>query len=127
MSEALAGWYPDPEGRGQRYFDGTRWTEHRSAGLTERQRADILDRAIISAHCRVLNRSATAASVVMGQPVNHVVHVLLTLFLCGLWAPVWLFIAATNGEKYFTVTVDEYGTVQWISAGGKLMDSGRAQ
>jgi hypothetical protein len=24
------GWYPDPEGPGQRYFDGTRWTEHRS-------------------------------------------------------------------------------------------------
>ena len=79
-----AGWYPDPEGRGQRYFDGTRWTEHHSTGLTERQRADILDRAIISAHCRVQNRSATAASVVVGQPVNHVVHVLLTLFL---WSP----------------------------------------
>jgi hypothetical protein len=24
------GWYPDPEGHGQRYFDGTQWTEHRS-------------------------------------------------------------------------------------------------
>jgi hypothetical protein len=24
------GWYPDPEGPGQRYFDGTQWTEHRS-------------------------------------------------------------------------------------------------
>ena len=24
------GWYPDPEGSGLRYFDGTRWTEHRS-------------------------------------------------------------------------------------------------
>jgi hypothetical protein len=23
-----AGWYPDPEGEGQRYWDGTRWTEH---------------------------------------------------------------------------------------------------
>jgi hypothetical protein len=27
-----AGWYPDPAGTGgQRYFDGGRWTEHRSA------------------------------------------------------------------------------------------------
>jgi hypothetical protein len=24
------GWYPDPEGNGLRYFDGTQWTEHRS-------------------------------------------------------------------------------------------------
>lgn len=24
------GWYPDPDGPGQRYFDGTEWTEHRS-------------------------------------------------------------------------------------------------
>lgn len=22
------GWYPDPQGRGQRYWDGNRWTEH---------------------------------------------------------------------------------------------------
>jgi Protein of unknown function (DUF2510) len=27
------GWYPDPSGApGQRYFDGTDWTEHRAAG-----------------------------------------------------------------------------------------------
>lgn len=25
------GWYADPEGPGQRYWDGDRWTEHRSA------------------------------------------------------------------------------------------------
>ena len=24
------GWYPDPDGHGLRYFDGTEWTEHRS-------------------------------------------------------------------------------------------------
>jgi hypothetical protein len=23
-----AGWYPDPQGEGQRYWDGTKWTEH---------------------------------------------------------------------------------------------------
>lgn len=25
-----AGWYPDPSGHGQRYFDGISWTEHRA-------------------------------------------------------------------------------------------------
>lgn len=30
-SSVPAGWYPDPGGgSGQRYFDGTQWTEHRS-------------------------------------------------------------------------------------------------
>ena len=26
----LAGWYPNPEGNGQRYWDGRAWTEHRA-------------------------------------------------------------------------------------------------
>lgn len=31
MSSTPPGWYPDPSGRaGQRYFDGSRWTEHPS-------------------------------------------------------------------------------------------------
>lgn len=30
---------------------------------------------------------------------NHLVHALVTLFLCGLWAPVWL-IAATSLGPY---------------------------
>jgi hypothetical protein len=25
------GWYPDPNGNGQRYFDGQKWTEHQAA------------------------------------------------------------------------------------------------
>lgn len=29
MGEATPGWYPDPRGQGQRYFDGRQWTEHR--------------------------------------------------------------------------------------------------
>jgi hypothetical protein len=33
MSEAPAGWYPDPEVPGQqRYWDGASWTEHRAPG-----------------------------------------------------------------------------------------------
>jgi hypothetical protein len=28
------GWFPDPSGTGQRYFDGTQWTEHRAAAPT---------------------------------------------------------------------------------------------
>ena len=34
------------------------------------------------------------------QEVNHVLHLIATLFLCGFWLPVWLFLAfATALEK----------------------------
>lgn len=36
------------------------------------------------------------------QGVNHVLHLLLSIFLCGLWFPVWLIIAASSsGDAYF--------------------------
>jgi hypothetical protein len=34
------GWYPDPSGTpGQRYFDGTNWTEHRAATFAPKQQS----------------------------------------------------------------------------------------
>lgn len=36
--------------------------------------------------CRTCGR----ASVFQREAVNHILHLLITLFLCGLWAPVWL-------------------------------------
>jgi lipoprotein LpqH len=33
-----AGWYPDPQGSRQRYWDGTRWTEHRMPAKPTRKR-----------------------------------------------------------------------------------------
>src|SRR5215207_8180857 len=34
MSQAPAGWYPQPDG-GQRYWDGTAWTEHFAPGVQQ--------------------------------------------------------------------------------------------
>ena len=113
-----AGWYPDPSGAiGQRYWDGTVWTNHLHAGLTERERSEILQQAIMGAHVRVLGQNATQASVMSGEPVNHVVHLLATVLLCGLWLPIWIIIAATGGEKHHTVRVDEWGNVTWLRPG----------
>lgn len=30
------------------------------------------------------------------KPVNHVVHLLASVFLCGLWLPIWIFIALSH-------------------------------
>src|SRR5215213_8655634 len=35
------------------------------------------------------------------QGTNHVIHLLVTLFLCGLWIPIWILIAIDAGNKPF--------------------------
>lgn len=43
--------------------------------------------------------------------VNHILHLLLTVFLCGFWLPVWIILAITGGEKRLTIAVDPHGVV----------------
>jgi len=60
---------------------------------------------------RVEARMSTSAVVVTGKRVNHVLHLLLSLFCCGWWIPVWLLLAAFGGERRQTVIVDDYGQI----------------
>lgn len=57
-----------------RYWDGTAWTEH-TAPLV----------------------APPIAKAWEPSKVNHVLHLLLTVFTCGLWGIVWLFIAIGAG------------------------------
>jgi hypothetical protein len=118
-----AGWYPDPSGApGQRYFDGLNWTQQYQAmsvrpGLSDTERSDILDRAVmmaVSRGGRVEYRSQFQATIVWGQPVNNVLHVLLMIFTCFLWAIVWLLVAGSGGERRETLSVDPQGSL-WAS------------
>jgi len=43
--------------------------------------------------------------------VNHILHLLLTVFLCGFWLPVWLLVAVTGGEKRSVLAVDQCGNI----------------
>lgn len=72
-----AGWYPDPVGLGQRYFDGIAWTGHHAP--------------------------APRDHIVVTGP-NHVLHAILTFltfWACGGWGWVWLLIALNN-RKHVT-------------------------
>ena len=77
----------------------------------------MLDQAIMGLAARggrVTARSESTAVVLMGKPVNHVLHLILTILslcCCGIWAPVWLLIAAFGGEHRELLTVDPYGQV----------------
>lgn len=83
--------------------------------LTEKQRTAILDQQLFELARRggrLQARTPTSAVVETGKPVNHVLHLLVSVFMCGLWLPVWLIAAAFGGTWTRTVTVDEYGEVR---------------
>lgn len=60
---------------------------------------------------RIESVAPYSAVIITGQKVNHVLHLLVSVLLCGLWLPVWLLIAVSGGEQRRVLTVDPYGNV----------------
>ena len=132
VAETPPGWYADPDQRGQlRYWDGQGWTDHRqqqgTSGATLPAAAFSTDpktvdeRKVILAQQiqflaaqgrRVESQTDFSAILVRGQPVNHTLHAILTIFTCLVWGIVWAVIAGTGGERREMIAVDEYGNVQ---------------
>ena len=48
---------------------------------------------------QIESRTELSAVLVKGKPVNHVLHLLLSLVTVGLWIPVWIILAIAGGEK----------------------------
>ena len=66
-------WYPDPQIPGVlRYHDGTGWTAHTAPA------------------------AGRPAQPPVKPGVNHAIHLLICLFTCGLWLPVYLIIAGIS-------------------------------
>jgi len=82
--------------------------------LSSQQRNAILDQqlmAMAGQGGRIISRADGWAVVAKGRPVNHVLHLLISLLTCTWWVPVWLLMTAFGGERQTTVSVDEYGGV----------------
>ena len=78
---------------------------------TPRQRKDALEEELGEAFkggWRVESRGEYQVVLVHGRPVNHVLHLLLSVITAGLWLIVWLVLAATGGEERMLLQVDEY-------------------
>jgi hypothetical protein len=60
---------------------------------------------------RVESQSEFQAVLVMGKPVNHILHLILTLVTCGIWGIVWIALLIFGGENRVMVNIDEYGNV----------------
>jgi hypothetical protein len=86
------------------------------------RRREILAQAIAShlaspGAWRVEQQTDTYAIFVRGEPIKHVLHLLLTLLTTGLWAFVWIAIVVRGGERRCRVTVDDYGNEEFETLG----------
>jgi hypothetical protein len=48
---------------------------------------------------RVVDDNPYGTTVAIGKPVNHGLHLALTILTLGLWALVWVLVALAGGEK----------------------------
>ena len=53
---------------------------------------------------QIESRTENLASLRIGKPINHVLHLLLTLVTCGVWVLVWIYLAMFQGEKRKTIS-----------------------
>ena len=72
---------------------------------------DYLSQDLSLTRGRIESVSPYTAVLVYGKPVNHVLHLLASVFLCGLWLPVWILIAVSGGERKRVLSVDRCGNV----------------
>jgi hypothetical protein len=70
-----------------------------------------LSQLLASGQGRIESATPYAATVITGQKVNHVLHLLISIFLCGLWLPVWLIVSQSGGERRQVLMVDPCGNI----------------
>ncbi len=91
--------------------------------VDEARLTEILDWTVsqyVSAGWRVESRSPTQAVLVRGQPVNHVLHAILTLATCLLWGIVWIALAAASRVERVALTIGHDGQVQVVQGPGVI-------
>ena len=68
-----------------------------------------LERVLAENQVRIVYLGITSAVVVAGKPINHLLHVWLTLGTLGLWGIVYLILALRGGERWWAITGDNTG------------------
>lgn len=80
--------------------------------LSMEHRKELLGRAVaqeVSRGARLESRLDAMAVLVVGQKVNHILHLLIVVFTCGLWVVAWFIVAQSGGERRYTLSIDEAG------------------
>lgn len=60
---------------------------------------------------RIQSQSDNMVVIVHGKPVNHMLHLFITLITGGFWLIGWIIVAMKGGEKREMITVDEFGNI----------------
>lgn len=88
-------------------------TEESTSGRkTEEERKEALAILVISRlnlGRRIESQTDYQVVLVSGQPVNHILHLLLTIITVGLWSIIWLTLVGTGGERREIARVDGWG------------------
>ena len=85
-----------------------------SERMPAEQRKELLAQHIsfqVAQGARVESQSDFQAVLIYGHRVNHVLHLVITLFTCLLWGLVWLVLGITRGERWEIVQVDPWGNI----------------
>ena len=61
---------------------------------------------------RLESKTDSDAVLVKGRKVNHMLHLLLSVFTFGLWAIVWVSVASWAGERRTTLRLYDNDVVQ---------------
>ncbi len=78
------------------------------------ERKDALDREIaqmVVKGFRVESQTDYQVVLVSGNRVNHILHLLLTVFTFGVWVIVWILLVILGGEKRRVVSIDDHGNI----------------
>lgn len=83
--------------------------------VSPEQRQQLLSMAVyaeVARGAQVQTMDQTSALLLKVDPVNHVLHLLVTALTCGVWAVVWILVTASARVRTFRLAVDEFGIVQ---------------
>ena len=86
-----------------------------AARKTADERKGILAQQItnrVAMGMRVETQSDYQAVLVKGRPINHVLHLILTLVTVGFWGVVWVILFFMGGERREIINIDEWGNPQ---------------
>ena len=72
--------------------------------------ADAIQRETVQG-ARIESSQDFQAAMVFGKPVNHILHVILSVVTFGVWIPVWIVLAIVGGEKRIMINIDDFGNV----------------
>jgi hypothetical protein len=73
--------------------------------------AEEITRHLAKGNRRLESQSDLSAVIVIGKPVNHILHLLATVVTVGIWLIPWAIVHNFLGESRELIAIDEVGKI----------------